>query len=168
MNYQASIINLLLDKYEKSRHFQGIAQVNRRIALKFDGKDYPLYDIEQVDTKEAIHHAALDLQKRGLITVEWMKYEEGNIMSRVFLNLEMLSQAYAFVQRKEKKEILAVIQDELEKLKDEANTQWIKGFCTSMLLEIEERKKIPKYVPKNKRDFYLLLAALRGIEKKRG
>ena len=166
MNYQASIINLLLDKYEKSRHFQGIAQVNRRIALKFDGKDYPLYDIEQVDTKEAIHHAALDLQKRGLITVEWMKYEEGNIMSRVFLNLEMLSQAYAFVQRKEKKEILAVIQDELEKLKDEANTQWIKGFCTSMLLEIEERKKIPKYVPKNKRDFYLLLAALRGIEKK--
>lgn len=166
MDYQANIINLLLDKYEQSRHFQGTAQVNRRITLKFDKKDYPIYDIEQADVKEAIHHAALNLQKRGLITVEWMKYEEGNIMSRVFLNLEAVPEAYAFVQRKGKREILAEIRLELEKLRDEANTPWITGFCTSMLLEIEERKNIPKYLPKNQSDFHLLLAALRGIEEK--
>ncbi len=166
MNYQDSIINLLLDKYEVSRHFQGTAQVNRRVVLKFNKRDYPLYDIEKVEVKEAIHHAALSLQKQGLITVEWMKYEVGNIMSRVFLNLDMLPEAYAFVQRKGKEEILSEMQHELKKLEGCISTPWIKGFCTSMMQEIEERKDFPKYLPRDEEDFHLLLAALRGIEEK--
>jgi hypothetical protein len=166
MNYQDSIINLLLDKYEQSRHFQGTAQVNRRVMLKFNKNDFPLYDIEKVEVKEAIHHAALSLQKQGLIAVEWMKYEVGNIMSRVFLNLDMLPEAYAFVQRKGKEEILSEMHHKLKELESCISIPWIKRFCTSMLQEIEERKDFPKYLPKNEEDFHLLLAALRGIEEK--
>ncbi len=166
MNYQASIINLLLDKYEQSRHFQGTAQVNRRVALKFNKKDFPLYDIEKVETKEAIHHAALVLQKRKLIAVEWMKYEVGNIMNRVFLNLEMLPEAYAFVQRKGKEEILTEAHHKLAVFEEQSTTPWIKGFCTAMLQEMEEKKGIPRYLPKEEENFDLLLAVLRGIEQK--
>ncbi len=166
MNYQESIINLLLDKYEQSRHFRGEARVNRKVALRFNKRDYPLYDIESVEVKEAIHHAALTLQKRGLITVEWMKYETGNIMSRVFLNLKMLSEAYAFVHRKGKEEILGEMHRELEKLKGCVKTPWIKGFCASMLQEIEGKKGFPKYLPRDEGDFRLLPATLRGIEEK--
>lgn len=166
MNYQAIIINLLLDKYEKSCHFQGTAQVNRRVALKFNKKDFPLYDIEQVEVKEAIHHAALALQQQGLLTVEWMKFEVGNIISRVFLNLELLPEAYAFVQRKGKEEILAEACHKLAGLKEQTTIPWIQRFCSSMLQEMNERKKFPKYLPRDQATFDLLLATLRGIEQK--
>lgn len=166
MNYQNVIINLLLDKYEQSRHFQGNARVNRRVALKFDKKNFPLYDIERVDVKEAIHHAALELQQRGLITVEWMKFEVGNIISRVFLNLEMVAEAYALVNRKGKKDILVEARRKLERLREQVTTPWIKDFCREMLQEIEEKKEMPRYLPREEEKFDLLVRALQGIEQK--
>ena len=87
-------------------------------------------------------------------------------MSRVFLNLDAIPEAYALVHRKGKEEILGEMHRELEKLKGCVKTPWIKGFCASMLQEIEERKDFPKYLPRDEGDFRLLPATLRGIEEK--
>ncbi|MBT9173055.1 MAG: hypothetical protein DDT21_01445 [Syntrophomonadaceae bacterium] len=167
MNYGATILNSLLDRYERSAHFFGAARTNRRIAFNFNRETMPEYfSGEQPLIKAAIHQAAVELQAEGLVRLEWLRGEKGNLLKRVVLNLEELPGAYRFVGRTPRFEQLAALQALIKQKASQTNLPWIKKFLSCCETELAERRLMPSLLPPEKSDQQLLLKALAGLEQK--
>ena len=72
MEWQRTILNLLIDKRERSRTYQGEAKVRRRVALK-PGEVFPEYESARVDVEEVLRfeREVQELQQLGVIETEW-------------------------------------------------------------------------------------------------
>lgn len=163
MDYKVQILNKLLDKYEGSGHYKGGIKQNRRIALKFDKKNFPVYDIENTDVKENIHYAVKTLHQEDLIDVRWMPFEEGNILDRVFLNIENIDKAYVYSGRIPKSHKVSEALEKLQGLKEKTAYSWIASFLGSQIDEMESKKDFTRYMPKDDYIFQMLLDSLWGI-----
>ena len=152
------IINRLLDKYEKSRQATGEPCVRRRVSLKTEG--LAEYHGREIDYRKAFHLAAENLQQQGLIQVEWLAGEQGNLIKSLHLNLERLDAAYRAVGRSPQSELLQQLTRQLMAIKPQR--EWLQSFLQDCLDEID-RRRFPAQLPREaqKRDW--LLASLQGI-----
>ncbi|MDN5330866.1 MAG: hypothetical protein PWP45_91 [Tepidanaerobacteraceae bacterium] len=166
MDLRKAIVSRLLDKYERSRRFSGDAKIEKRITLNFSKGEFPFYDIENVESKENVHFALKELEKEGIIKIKWVKFEEGNIVEKVFLNLENLEKAYGAAKREPKDAILKRMAEKLSSFKQEIKSEWLLGFANFEIERIREKKSYPAYLPKEEELFDLTLKALKGIEQK--
>ena len=73
MTEQGDIINRLLDKYENSRHLSDPGTSPRRVMLKVEKRDLPAYIYEDAVIRDAYNEAALELEKKHLVQLEWVK-----------------------------------------------------------------------------------------------
>ena len=152
------IINRLLDKYEKSRQATGEPCVRRRVSLKTEG--LVEYHGREIDYRKAFHQAAEKLQQQGLIQVEWLAGEQGNLIKSLHLKLDRLDAAYRAVGRSPQSELLQQLAVQLAAI--EPQREWMQSFLQDCLDEIA-RRRFPAQLPREaqKRDW--LLASLRGI-----
>lgn len=152
------IINRLLDKYEKSRQATGEPCVRRRVSLKTEG--LAEYHGREIDYRKAFHLAAENLQQQGLIQVEWLAGEQGNLIKSLHLNLDRLDAAYQAVGRSPQSELLQQLTRQLMAIKPQR--EWLQSFLQDCLDEID-RRRFPAQLPREaqKRDW--LLASLQGI-----
>ncbi len=98
---QQKTLNKLLDKYEKSKTFLKTNRVNQTFA-KLITELFPRYgDDAEYDFFSEVNEALEELQARKLIGLQ---YKRGNVLHKVFLNIEQLETCYAFVDRKPKKD----------------------------------------------------------------
>ena len=98
---QKKIIHNLLDKYENSKTFLGENQVNQKFLRRLI-ELFPRYnDDAEYDYFCDINDALNELQSIGLII---LRFQRGNIIESVELNLQQLEQCYAFVDRESRKE----------------------------------------------------------------
>mgnify|MGYP000870988332 CR=1 FL=1 len=166
MDYQQLILTRLLEKYEESRHFYGDARVNRKVALKFNHKEFPWYDLERVEVKEAVHFAVKKLREKGMIKLKWMRFEEGNILEEVSLNLAQLESVYQLAGRKPKGDSLLEVHSRLAAIKKTVQIPWIEKFLKDSIEHLENTKSLPRYLPKEEETCHKFLSALAGIEEK--
>jgi len=166
MDYKVEILHLLLNKYEKSRYYYGDAQVKRRIILKFNKKEFPLYNIEKAEVKEAVHYAVMELKQMGVIEFQWMKFEEGNLLDKAILNIEKVHTAYKLAGRKAKQDIVTEAWQKLKFFRNDIKTAWMCNFLDKMVMEIETKKVLPEYIPAGEEELGLLLNTFKGIEDK--
>lgn len=104
-------LHKLLDQYEKSKTFTGSNQVNQSFAKRV-GELFPKYldDSEYeffCDVNEALKALAMD----GYVS---LKMQRENIVEKVILNQEMLSECYRFLKRLPKKEENSSLEECLE------------------------------------------------------
>lgn len=152
------IINRLLDKYEKSRQATGEPCVRRRVSLKTEG--LVGYHAREIDYRKAFHLAAENLQQQGLIQVEWLAGEQGNLIKSLHLNLDRLDAAYRAVGRSPQSELLQQLAVQLAAI--EPQREWMQSFLQDCLDEIA-RRRFPAQLPRDARKRDWLLASLRGI-----
>lgn len=168
MEFREHILNSLLDKYEKSLHYQGKARVNRRIALSFNAKDFPWYwKSEEPHLKKAIHQVVEELAGQGIVFYKWLPFEKGNLLDSVWLNLEQLDLAYSVIGRKPKKDKAKEVAVELENILPRITQAWIKNFCNDCLKELQDNREFPALLPEEKEERELLLKTFLGLEDKR-
>lgn len=98
MGHDAAILNLLLDRYERSGHCLPGKQSNKRIALTMRPKEYAAYKDNDPDVQE-INSAVLAMENEGLVSFAWRKGYENWLLDKVYLELDRLSDAYARVNR---------------------------------------------------------------------
>lgn len=165
MDYKKALLNKLLEKYEKSKIFSGKSKVERRIKIDFTKKEFPHYDLENVEAKENIHYALKELEGEGVIEIKWAKFEEGNIVEKVFLNTQNLEKAYEIAKREPKESILNRMAEKLLNLKKDVRGIWLSDFIDYELENIKA-KNYPSYLPKEEDLFELTLKALKGIDEK--
>jgi len=165
VNFKAEILNKLLDKYEESRHFQGKAVVNRKVKISFAEKDFPQYwEVDKPYLKKAVHQVVFELAEQGLIEIEWVPFEKGNIIRYVSLNLEQVPRAYLLADRVPKKDELSELMGEIENLQKKIKIDWINRFLEDCLLEIQEKQRIPARLPKDKEERELLFKTFIGLQ----
>lgn len=119
------IIEKLIAKYEKSSHYLNSGASSRRIMLRLgaDSKDLNYYNIEDYEQKMAVHQAVISLTEKSLIDFAWERFNQGNVLKNVWLNLENIDAAYKLIGQVPKQEIVTRLSEDL----------------TSMLVEFDKR-----------------------------
>ncbi len=98
---QQKTLNKLLDKYEKSKTFLETNKVNQTFS-KLIAELFPKYgDDAEYDFFCEVNEALEELQARNLIGLQ---YKRGNVLHKVYLNIEQLEACYDLVGRKPKKD----------------------------------------------------------------
>ena len=102
MNYKQIILNKLLDKYEKSKSY--LKHTNRRIMIK--AQEIKEYKVENYEQKILFHEMLKDLKAKRIVDFDYLKYEEGNILDKIWLEKENVDNAYLEIQRANPKKII--------------------------------------------------------------
>ncbi|MCL2226662.1 MAG: DUF2220 domain-containing protein [Oscillospiraceae bacterium] len=164
---QKDILNLLLDKYERSAFFKENATPTRRISINLyvDGKtDFPHYDIEQPDKREEVNRAVLALQEAGVLSSSWMKGEVNHILEKVWLNYEFLSEAYRLLGRSPKADVAHAVCDEIIKAAANVKTSWALGYLTDVIESIKRKRSLPSSIPEDEAERANLIKSIVALE----
>lgn len=140
--YDKKIVDKLLDSYESSSLFAGTNKVAVHISYPFNKSSLPAYFNESSLVYEEIHASMRELERQGMITIEWKKGKEGHIISKVILRTEELDKAYAFASRVPKMEKMEQNRMLLSELRGRCNTP----ICQSLIAYLDERLKNGKSV----------------------
>ncbi|MCD4713083.1 MAG: DUF2220 domain-containing protein [Clostridiales bacterium] len=90
------ILEALLDKYEKSQVYKSQGTQNRRVMLKPSA--FKKMDLEDYEQKSAFIDALRQLKADGIIDFEWMPFETGNLVAKLWLNQNAESIAKAYIK----------------------------------------------------------------------
>ena len=143
-NYSKLILNSLIDKYERSSIYKGENVVTVKIVFRFTKESLPDYFNEyNPDLKEEINEQCLNLFNRELIEIHWKRYEEGNLIEKVFLNVVKLDIIYKELRRTQKQFMEAAAISELEEYLMEPN--WLGDFSKDITDKLQAKKSIKKY-----------------------
>ena len=138
--YEKTILNYLLDKYEKSKSFIGSNQVNQSFSVKIV-KLFPEYaDDAEYDIFCAVNDAVSILETHGYIKVKRAKNE---VIQEVSLNLCVLENAYSYISRTPKKDVMEEIKKVLLKYKD--SNEILSFYCSSQLDRISQNKTVQHF-----------------------
>ena len=99
VQYDKRVINKLLDTYENSLLSIGKNKRNVKIELRFTRTVLPEYFDESSFVYENIHIQMRNLEEEGLVKIVWKDQKVDYVIQKVQLNMERLTQAYAFVRR---------------------------------------------------------------------
>ena len=158
MKNQEIILNRLLDKYENSKHLLDPGASLRRVMLRVEKKDLPEYIYEDAVIRDAYNEAALELEKRHLVQLEWVRGRP--VLSAIVLRLDQIPQCYASVKRVHPKvRATQVIQLIDGSLKDVA-IPWMIAWKADVCKSAAEQMKIPAFC---KTDDTLLRDLLRAF-----
>ncbi|GAB1475487.1 DUF3322 domain-containing protein [Bacillota bacterium] len=167
MNYKSLILNRLLDRYEKSRHFTE-GQSQRRIMLKMVQNDFPEYDIENPLIKETFNSAISELTQKNLTGFDWLRYEEGNIIDKVWLNVSNIEEAYRHLGRKPRRLVLDMLLDQVIAGKKKIAEGWILRYLEDVEHSVKERSSTAGLLPNDREQASALLRALQAIDALQG
>jgi len=147
MAYGLRILNLLVEKYEKSEAYRQQQKQDRRILLKLP-KEFNAYNMEDLDAKILFHAEIAQLKTEELLDFAWVKHEANNIMKEVWLNLDQLEAVYMRLGRTPKRETVDSVAALIEHTRFNYYT-WLNGFLEDVKQRIEARKIYTPLLPKD-------------------
>lgn len=156
MEYRQIILNRLLDKYEKSKSYY--KDTNRRIILNV--QNIKEYNIEDYDKKMLFHDILKDLKIKGLVDFCYLKYEEGNILDKIWLEKDNIDRAYLEINRENPKSNYIIIIKELENI--EFINKWLREFSIDVIEYMNKNQRENKLLPFEKLSD--ILKALKEID----
>jgi len=163
MDFKKIVLNRLLDKYERSRaYLEG--ESARRIMLKLCSGDMPEYNLEDTSIRELVNSTVQGLAEDGIVKFEWMKFERGNIIDRVWLCLDKTYDAYREAGRVPKKEKADLVLDGIREFLPSITQPWIENFLKEAFDGIDAKKSITPYLPGNTDTALAVLKALLAID----
>lgn len=142
--YESTILNALLDQYERSKSFIGENKQNQSFSKKIIDLFPDYEDAAQYDVFSGVNEQAQNLEKAGMIMVKRKKRGkiETDVVASVQLNLDKLSDAYKILGRQSK----ADRNDEILKLLNQYRdfTPLLNAFCQEQIDRIKSNRK-PQY-----------------------
>lgn len=154
---QETVLNKLLDKYEKSKTFTGTNQVNQSFAKRIF-EIYPKYnDDAEYDLFCEINEALRELEMLQYI---FITYKRGDIINMVSLNVANLEKAYEFVSREPKRDEYGWLVDTMkafeEKVKNSSGAELLGRYFQVQREKISKNQKV-EYYDGDKTDYVDLL-----------
>ena len=167
---ESVILRRLLAKYGASEHPLHPGKSNRRVMLQTKRKsDFPEYEYETASVRDAFNHAAEELSKQGLVSLEWVA--DRPVLSVIALNLNRVEAAYALSGRKHPRDLArSVIETAKNALRD-VETPWIINWRETVCQEARERCRVPAFCkdePDSLQTFKGLLNVFRCYDSLRG
>lgn len=141
MNYSAYILNKFIDKYEHSKDYLN-DKTNGRVLLKMDQMPEVKEAYESGSEKAELYRELKKLEAKGMINIVWYKYEENNLIEKLYLT--DIDGAYTALNRRPKTDDVIEFQNLLRKYLDMMHTETsLKGYLNELLKQSVQKKKIP-------------------------
>lgn len=157
--YEKTILNKLLDKYEKSKSFSGVNKVNQTFLIKIPAL-FPQYaDHANYELFQGVNEAIDVLIRKKLIAA---KISKANVCDEVSLNLEAVDQAYQYLGRTQKKDINEALLLLLNEYMDK--NEILRNFCEVQIERLRENKSV-QYFNGNLQEFRDILYAVECLLK---
>ena len=136
---QKTVINKLIDKYERSKIYTGDCKVNRNIFLLptevFTDYDSDFADVEKVSQFE---DELRELDENGLINI---LYDKNFVVKKILALPEKWDMYYSLLGRVTKKQIIVEQRDYLEDVLCNSEDTIILKFCEEQLKRLHQGKK---------------------------
>lgn len=158
MILEKQVLNQLIDKYERSKHYFESGSA-RRVILK--AGEIKLYHSGNYSDKQAVHEAVEGLRSREFIEYQWVAYEENNLLDKLFLNLNRLEAAYEFLSRVPLMRQIETARLALETLNSPLS--WVKVYQEDMIRCLCEERRFHRLMPQEPDKLEMLLATLKGL-----
>ena len=144
---EREILSRLLDKYEGSKHLfePGVSQ--RRVMLRVAKKEFPEYRYEEAGIRDAYNRAAEELERKGLVTLEW--FSGRSVLSAVILNLDAVAECYRLTGRTHPRELAARVREMVMNRLSGVTADWIASWRDAVCREAEERFRVPSFCKKD-------------------
>lgn len=153
---QKKTINSLLDKYEKSKTFLGENQISQKFTIKITDL-FPRYgDDAEYDYFCDVNDELNELQKLGLII---LNFQRNNIIKTAELNLSNLEQCYIFAKRESKKDEYSRI---IQVMEEFDGCDILNKYFDAQRLKISKNLKV-EYYDGNIQDFTDLLKLVKLV-----
>ena len=165
--WKKEILNLLLDKYERTAAYQKGELPDRRVMLRFydSGKtDFSAYDIDNHFVRTEINETVIAMQAARWIDFEWMRGEESHIIRRVWLDFSNTEEVYQAAQRQSAKQSALLIIQELEQEIAAVSTDWIIAYYSETKAYIEAKNRLGSRLPADKAERNALYQMLLFID----
>lgn len=159
MTEQRTILNRLLDKYEKSRHLHEPGASTRRVMLRVGKNELPEYVYQNADIRDAYNEAARALEAQQLVWLEWVK--GWPVLSTVILRLEQVMPCYAAAERVHPSVRAKQVADRVNGELEGVDVSWIAAWKEDVCKAAAERWKIPAFCRKDAESLQALLRAFR-------
>ena len=166
MKYKKKILQLLIGKYEKSKAAVS-GSTTRKIAVQLSKEKGLNNLLEDIDEKRSFLKDLQELKEAGMVDYSWEKYEEGNLVDRIWLlyePTEKLYQAYEMVGLIPMQIQLEQCRCAIENCMKVIHKEWILEFLKECLETMDERKKLPKFFQGSRGQYLDLLKALTALD----
>lgn len=141
MNYKAYILNRFIDKYEHSKDYLN-NKTDGHVLLRMDQMPEVKEAYESVSEKAELFRELKELEANRLINIVWYKYEENNLIDKLYLT--DINGAYAILDRKSKTESVLEFQNLLGKyLGRMSSDTGLREYLNEQLDLSIQKKKIP-------------------------
>lgn len=143
MDYQKTILNSLVDKYERSKSFIGTNTVSQSFTVKPE-QLFPAYSDEaNVSLYQTVNRDAAELEELGYVSI---KKKRNSVISSISLAVNQLDNIYHFLHRTPKKESNRQLIELLESFI--GKNELLDRYCQDQLTRLSENKTV-----KNAEDF---------------
>ena len=164
MKHGIRILNLLLDRYERSGHCVPGKTSHQRIALSLAQGKYPPYRENDPSVME-INREVGSLVQEQLVFCTWRKGYEGWLLDKVYLNLERLPQIYARADRTPLRETADALCRLLRGAEEEIRTPWKLYFLEEERGRVRKTLHPSRFLPENPEQAQALLKVLAYTER---
>ncbi len=140
---EKSILNRLLERYEKSASFRG---GQGHVYLSYN-RDSDFLEKDNYEEHVAFHTAVKNLEKDNLITYSWQKGEKDNLFDKITLKLDeaSISKAYARTKRPVLNIIIESLSNDLDTTLSCIENPAIRHFLEIEKTYIDSKRKISRY-----------------------
>jgi len=154
MNYETTILNLLVDKYEKSKSFIEDNKVIQSFSINLN-KIFPSYsDHSNYETFSEINEAVRFLERAHYI----MSKKKGSVFEKVMLNTIVIDSIYDYLKRKPKSVRITAIRNLLMKYKNQHPILAV--YCEEQLQRLDKNKSVLWLGDKPIKELEVLLLAV--------
>lgn len=138
--YARLILTSLIEKYESSKEFKDGSTTRRpQFSLKESQVAGDYYDETNYEKREAINQALLELSKKEVVKVKWNRFRPNDLAEKVFLNTEMLQQAYEISGIQPKGDKISQMMAILSSLQ-EHQWLWVQEWYREALDDLQNKK----------------------------
>jgi len=164
MDYKKYLLQNLLTRYEGSQAFKA-GNYSRRVMLCPQEEHRINEKLEDSDEKQAFLQSLQELKEAAVIDYSWVKYEDGNLVDRIWLNFEQIPKAYHLAGK-------VALAAELEQCRQAIDTalsivraEWARDYLEQQRERVINKKILPRsYKRGSGKAFFDLLKLLEGLE----
>lgn len=164
MDYKEYVLRSLLAKYEGSQAFKA-GNFSRRVMLHPQEERRINERLEDSDEKQVFLQSLQELKEAAVIDYSWVKYEEGNLVERIWLDFEQIPKAYHLAG-------MVSLAVELEQCRQAIDAglavvqaEWACDYLEQQRERVMGKKLLPRtYKRGSGKAFFDLLKLLEGLE----
>lgn len=164
MDYKKYLLSDLLTRYERSQAFKA-ENYSRRVMLCPQEEPQINERLENSDEKLAFLRSVQELKEEAVIDFSWMKYEERNLIDRIWLNFEHISKAYQIAGLVSLAEEIKQCRQAIDAGLLVVQAEWALDYLNRQRERLIGKKLLPQmYKRGSGKAFFDLLKLMEGLE----